>query len=98
MDEEWLPPRPAEPTSRGEPDVAERDEPRCAQTEAPPSVWPEEGTSARIADRATSSAEPDEPRSWINRPAASFDPHLPPSRTERSRLPAPPARSLDLDN
>ncbi len=99
LDENWSPPpppRPAEPASRAESKPLERDETRRVRAEAPSLSWAEESVPGRTTEREARPAEVDEPRGRIGRVAESFDPDLPPSRTQRSRLPSPPARPLDF--
>ncbi|MBV8078736.1 MAG: hypothetical protein JO284_20285, partial [Planctomycetaceae bacterium] len=99
--DDWSPPplpRPAEPAPRPEPEPPlEQDESRRARAELPSLSWGEEAALGRAAEYEPRPAEPEEPRGRIGRPAESFDPDLPPSRTQRSRLPSLPPRPMDFD-
>jgi ribonuclease E len=99
VDDDWTPPpppppRPVEPPPRVEPERAgrDRDEGRRARPEPSLPSWFEAEAPPREA-RAPEA----EPRDRVGRPAEPYDPDLPPSRTQRSRMPSPPPRPSELD-
>ena len=103
VDEDWLspppPPRPVEPPTRPEPQPPARDrvEDRYARPGPSPSSWFDPGEQARVSDQRTRAPEVEEPRARVARPAEPYDPDLPPSRTQRTRLPSPPPRTSEPD-
>jgi ribonuclease E len=98
-DDEWSPPpRPAEPTSRTESAREERHEPSRAWPEVPaPTSWAEELPFGRNVEPELPPADAEAPRGRHGRPAESFEPDLPPSRTQRSRPQPPPARPDEFE-
>ncbi len=99
-DDDWSPPpppRPVEPPTRTESEPPERDEPRGVRSEVPPPSWAEEPPYRRAPAPEPDAADQDEPRSRIHRTAEPFDPDLPPSRTQRSRVQPPAVRPPEFD-
>jgi ribonuclease E len=98
LNDDWPPPpRAPEPPLRPEPERIERDEPRPARAEVPTPSWDEDKPFGRAAEPEDRPAPPEEPRGRISRPVEPFDPDLPPSRTQRTRMTPPPPRPGDLD-
>ena len=91
------PPRSAERPLRTESENPERDEPRSAWSEVPAPSWAEERSRSHVPEPEPNPADHEEPRSPINRAVEPFDPDLPPSRTQRSRVPPPSVRPPEFD-
>jgi ribonuclease E len=89
-------PHPGERPPRIESEIPERDEPRSVWSEAPSSSWTEERPNSRVAEPEPSPVT-EEPRSPINRAVEPFDPDLPPSRTQRSRVQPPAVRPQEFN-
>jgi ribonuclease E len=100
VDEREIPPLPAAPSP--EPPAEERPEPLASaaedvRDEAPSMTWGEPIEQDWDQDRERErrrepefrQEEPEEPRWRTSLPAEAFDPDLPPSRTQRTRLPQP---------
>jgi ribonuclease E len=81
---------PPAPPSPVEPERSGREEPRDVLADIPVSSWAEGPPCRPSTEPESQRADLDEPRSRIGRPVEPFDPDLPPSRTQRSRV-SPPA-------
>ena len=91
------PPRSAEQPLGTASENPERDKLRSAWSEVPPPSWAEERPSSHVPEPEPNPADHEETRSPINRAVEPFDPDLPPSRTQRSRVQPPAVRPPEFD-
>src|SRR5262249_14735505 len=98
-DEPTVPPpsRPAEPQNVSEPEQLESEQPSRAGADFVTPSWAGEPSHARTPHLEPHPSDLDEPRGRIARAIEPFEPDLPPSRTQRSRVQPQVVRPLEFE-